>query len=274
MNDASSSVQQTNDEEASQGSVEMYIASADLPLPLKLQTMPMLDSRQRLRVAPPRNQRAVAQQDDEAAPALQQSMRTDASRALRKELGVTKANLQSKTAELSQATRALKGKDKEIALLRAALVERDGRLQAGRAELLQARMELQEKDEELVTAYQRLTEACQQRSAVRAALIGTQTELAATSAELDAWTHEIATFQTELAEMADEDPLIGTQNGANRGDAKFSSGTPPKASASTGLEDRDVSSMLELLQNLSQLSTELQKDAEEDDEIFREGGSD
>lgn len=94
-----------------------------------------------------------------------------------------------------------RGKDKEIALLRAALVERDGRLQAGRAELLQARMQLQEKDEELVTAYQRLTEACQQRSAVRAALIGTQTELAATSAELDAWTHEIATFQTELAEM-------------------------------------------------------------------------
>lgn len=94
-----------------------------------------------------------------------------------------------------------RGKDKEIALLRAALVERDGRLQAGRAELLQARMQLQEKDEELVTAYQRLTEACQQRSAVRAALIGTQTELAATSAELDAWTHELATFQTELADM-------------------------------------------------------------------------
>ena len=80
-------------------------------------------------------------------------------------------------------------------------MERDGRLQAGRAELLQARVQLQEKDDELITAYQRLTEACQQRSAVRAALIGTQTELAATSAELDAWTHEIATFQTELAEM-------------------------------------------------------------------------
>ena len=35
-----------------------------------------------------------------------------------------------------------------------------------------------------------------------------------------------------------------------------------------------MSGMLELLQNLSQLSTELQKDAQEDDEIFREGGSD
>lgn len=102
---------------------------------------------------------------------------------------------------MSIGGRLCRGKDKEIALLRAALVERDGRLQAGRAELLQARMELQEKDEELVLAYQRLTEACQQRSSVRAALIGTQTELAATSAELDAWTHELATFQTELAEM-------------------------------------------------------------------------
>ncbi len=80
-------------------------------------------------------------------------------------------------------------------------MERDGRLQANNAELLHARMELQEKDEELVSAYHRLTEACQQRSAVRAALIGTQTELAATSAELDAWTHEIASFQTELAEL-------------------------------------------------------------------------
>lgn len=94
-----------------------------------------------------------------------------------------------------------RGKDKEIAMLRAALLERDGRLQSSKVELLQARMEVQDKDEELVSAYQRLTEACQQRSAVRAALIGTQTELAATSAELDAWTHEIATFQTELAEL-------------------------------------------------------------------------
>ncbi len=74
--------------------------------------------------------------------------------------------------------------------------------------------------------------------------------------------------------QADEDPVSGTQNGATRADAKVSNGTPPKAAASAEFEDRDVSSMLELLQNLSQLSTELQKDAEEDDEIFREGGSD
>ena len=96
-------------QEASQGSVEMYIASADLPLPLKLQSVPESEGRQRLRVAPPRHQRAVAQQEGmDAASSLQQWMPTDASRALRKELGVTKANLQSKTAELGQAKRAIK----------------------------------------------------------------------------------------------------------------------------------------------------------------------
>lgn len=74
--------------------------------------------------------------------------------------------------------------------------------------------------------------------------------------------------------QADEDQLNRTQNGATTADAKLSSGRPSKAPASGGLAERDMSGMLELLQNLSQLSTELQKDAQEDDEIFREGGSD
>lgn len=75
-------------QEAPQGSVEMYIASADLPLPLKLQTMPVSEGRQRLRVAPPRHQRRVAQHEDaEAANAVQQLMPTDASRALRRSWG-------------------------------------------------------------------------------------------------------------------------------------------------------------------------------------------
>lgn len=96
-------------QEASQGSVEMYIASADLPLPLQLQTMSVSEDTQKLFVAPPRNQRAMIQQDsDESAPAVQHLMPTDASRALRKELGVTRAELQSKSALLGQAERMLK----------------------------------------------------------------------------------------------------------------------------------------------------------------------
>jgi septal ring factor EnvC (AmiA/AmiB activator) len=98
-----------------------------------------------------------------------------------------------------------RGKDKEIALLRASLMDRDARLQASKAELLQARRDLQDKDEELQSAYSRLTQACEQRAAVRATLIGTQTELAETQLELDAWTHELATFQQDLA-----DSLVST----------------------------------------------------------------
>ena len=43
--------------------------------------------------------------------------------------------------------------------------------------------------------YKRLSEACRERSDVRGALIGTQAELAETQAELDAWTHELDSFQ-------------------------------------------------------------------------------
>ena len=54
---------------------------------------------------------------------------------------------------------------------------------------------MQDKDEELQSVYKRLSEACKERSDVRGALIGTQTELAETQAELDAWTHELDSFQ-------------------------------------------------------------------------------
>ena len=54
---------------------------------------------------------------------------------------------------------------------------------------------MQDKDEELQGNYKRLSEASKERSDVRGALIGTQTELAETQAELDAWTHELDSFQ-------------------------------------------------------------------------------
>ncbi len=54
---------------------------------------------------------------------------------------------------------------------------------------------MQDKDEELQTIYRRLSEASKERSDVRSALIGTQSELAETQAELDAWTHELNSFQ-------------------------------------------------------------------------------
>ena len=54
---------------------------------------------------------------------------------------------------------------------------------------------MQDKDEELQGVYKRLSEASKERSDVRGALIGTQTELAETQAELDAWTHELDSFQ-------------------------------------------------------------------------------
>ena len=53
---------------------------------------------------------------------------------------------------------------------------------------------MQNKDEELQTVYKRLSEACKERSDMRGTLIGTQTELAETQAELDAWTHELESF--------------------------------------------------------------------------------
>lgn len=87
-------------------------------------------------------------------------------------------------------------------------MDRDARLQSSKAELVQARRDLQEKDEELRSAYAHMTKACEQRAAVRAALIGTQTELAETQAELDAWTHELATFQEDMANSLVRHPDI------------------------------------------------------------------
>jgi hypothetical protein len=79
-----------------------------------------------------------------------------------------------------------------------------------------------------------------------------------------------------LQAQEEEEPTGSTsaQNGAGRADARLSSAaaTPPAASRKS--DEKDMSSVMQLLQNLSQLSNELQKDAEEDDEIFREGGSD
>jgi hypothetical protein len=84
----------------------MYIASADLSLPLNLQSWSDdgIDSKQRLRVAPPRHQPAGG----DIAETVQQLMPTDATRALRAELGVAIADLTSKTAELKQAKQLLK----------------------------------------------------------------------------------------------------------------------------------------------------------------------
>ncbi len=54
---------------------------------------------------------------------------------------------------------ACRGKDREVAMLRAALQERDARLAAGKGELRAAQRELLDKDAELLSAYERLTQA-------------------------------------------------------------------------------------------------------------------
>ena len=68
----------------------------------------------------------------------------------------------------------------------------------------------QDKDEELQTIYRRLSEASKERSDVRSALIGTQSELAETQAELDAWTHELNSFQQVQSRHVSASKLLCT----------------------------------------------------------------
>ncbi len=73
--------------------------------------------------------------------------------------------------------------------------------------------------------------------------------------------------------QAEDDELTSAQNGASRIKDDVSSAAAPTAAAAGSDGGKEMSGVLQLLQNLSQLSTQLQIDAQEDDKIFREGGA-
>lgn len=72
--------------------------------------------------------------------------------------------------------------------------------------------------------------------------------------------------------QAEDDDLTSAQNGASRVKDDASSTAALKAAAAESDGGKEMSRVLQLLQNLSQLSTQLRNDAQEDDKIFREEG--